>query len=35
MANHPEPKLSVAGEWRQPVINPGDEAVLGTAPHLP
>jgi succinate-semialdehyde dehydrogenase/glutarate-semialdehyde dehydrogenase len=37
MANYPDLKLYVAGEWRQvdgqPVINPADESVLGTVPH--
>src|SRR5215469_7590 len=37
MADYPELKLYVAGEWRQaegqPVINPADESVLATVPH--
>ena len=37
MANYPDLKLYVDGEWRradgQPVINPADESVLGTVPH--
>jgi succinate-semialdehyde dehydrogenase / glutarate-semialdehyde dehydrogenase len=37
MANYPDLKLFIAGEWRQasgaPVINPADESVLGTVPH--
>src|SRR5579864_1606242 len=37
MANYPDLKLYVAGEWRQadgqPVINPADESVLGIVPH--
>src|SRR5580704_10627346 len=37
MANYPELKLHIAGEWRhadgQPVINPADESTLGTVPH--
>ena len=37
MANYPDLKLYVAGEWRQaggqPVINPADQSVLGTVPH--
>ena len=37
MANYPDLKLYVDGEWRradgQPVINPADESILGTVPH--
>jgi succinate-semialdehyde dehydrogenase/glutarate-semialdehyde dehydrogenase len=37
MANYPDLKLYVDGEWRradgQPVINPADQSVLGTVPH--
>src|ERR1700761_1379044 len=37
MAQYPELKLYIAGEWRSadgaPVINPADESVLGTVPH--
>ncbi len=37
MANYPDLRLYVAGEWRQaggqPVINPADQSVLGTVPH--
>jgi succinate-semialdehyde dehydrogenase / glutarate-semialdehyde dehydrogenase len=37
MAQYPELKLYVAGEWKTasgaPVINPADESVLGTVPH--
>jgi succinate-semialdehyde dehydrogenase/glutarate-semialdehyde dehydrogenase len=37
MANYPDLKLYVAGEWRQadgqPVINPADESVLAEVPH--
>ena len=37
MANYPELKLYIGGEWRkadgQPVINPADESVLATVPH--
>jgi succinate-semialdehyde dehydrogenase/glutarate-semialdehyde dehydrogenase len=37
MAQYPELKLYVGGEWRTksgaPVINPADESVLGTVPH--
>jgi len=37
MANYPELKLYIDGEWRHaegaPVINPADETVLGTVPH--
>ena len=37
MANYPDLKLYVAGEWRradgQPVIDPADGSVLGTVPH--
>jgi hypothetical protein len=39
MANHPDLKLYLAGEWREapgrPVINPRDGSILGTVPHLP
>ena len=37
MANYPELKLYIAGEWRQrdgqPVINPADESTLAIVPH--
>jgi succinate-semialdehyde dehydrogenase / glutarate-semialdehyde dehydrogenase len=37
MAQYPELKLYVGGEWRaregRPVINPADESVVGTVPH--
>jgi len=37
MAQYPELKLYVAGEWKsakgEPVLNPADESVLGTVPH--
>ena len=37
MAQYPELKLYIGGEWRnragQPVLNPADESVLGTVPH--
>ncbi|HET6609875.1 MAG TPA: NAD-dependent succinate-semialdehyde dehydrogenase [Rhodopila sp.] len=37
MAQYPELKLYVGGEWRTksgaPVINPADESILGTVPH--
>ena len=37
MPHYPELQLYVAGKWRRrdgaPVINPGDETILGTAPH--
>ena len=37
MANYPELKLFIGGEWRsrdgQPVLNPADDTVLGTVPH--
>lgn len=37
MADYPELKLYVGGEWRArdgaPVLNPADESVLGTVPH--
>lgn len=37
MANYPELKLYIGGEWKTasgaPVINPTDESVLGTVPH--
>jgi succinate-semialdehyde dehydrogenase / glutarate-semialdehyde dehydrogenase len=37
MANYPELKLYIGGEWKvadgAPVINPADESVLGTVPH--
>ncbi|HVZ08861.1 NAD-dependent succinate-semialdehyde dehydrogenase [Rhodopila sp.] len=37
MAQYPDLKLFIAGEWRTaggaPVINPADETTLGTVPH--
>jgi succinate-semialdehyde dehydrogenase/glutarate-semialdehyde dehydrogenase len=37
MANYPDLKLYIGGEWRrcdgQPVINPADESTLGTVPY--
>ena len=37
VANYPDLKLYIAGEWRQadgqPVINPADESTLATVPH--
>ena len=37
MAQYPELKLYIGGEWRKrdgaPVINPHDESTLGTVPH--
>jgi succinate-semialdehyde dehydrogenase/glutarate-semialdehyde dehydrogenase len=37
MADYPDLRLYIAGEWRQaeghPVINPADENVLATVPH--
>ena len=37
MANYPDLKLYVAGEWRkadgQTVVNPSDESALRTVPH--
>ncbi len=37
MANYPDLKLYIGGEWKHadgaPVINPADESVLGTVPH--
>ena len=37
MANYPELKLLINGEWisrpGQPVINPADETTIGTVPH--
>jgi succinate-semialdehyde dehydrogenase/glutarate-semialdehyde dehydrogenase len=37
MAQYPELKLHIGGEWRvrdgQPVLNPADENVIGTVPH--
>ena len=36
VANYPDLKLYIAGEWRQadgqPVINPADESILGHRP---
>src|SRR5262245_36255457 len=37
MANYPDLRLYIAGEWRtadgQPVINPADESTLAIVPH--
>jgi succinate-semialdehyde dehydrogenase / glutarate-semialdehyde dehydrogenase len=37
MSEYPQLKLYIGGEWKTasgaPVINPGDESVLGTVPH--
>jgi acyl-CoA reductase-like NAD-dependent aldehyde dehydrogenase len=37
VANYPDLKLYIAGEWRQadgqPVINPADESTLAIVPH--
>ena len=38
MKDYPALKLYIGGEWRQadgqPVINPADESILGTVPHV-
>jgi succinate-semialdehyde dehydrogenase/glutarate-semialdehyde dehydrogenase len=39
MANYPELKLLIGGEWQsksagEPVINPADESVIGFVPHV-
>ena len=37
MANYPDLRLFIAGDWRQAdaqrVVNPADESVLGIVPH--
>ena len=39
VANYPDLKLYIAGEWRQadgqPVINPADESTLATSHRQP
>src|SRR5262249_58412293 len=38
MSTYPELQLFIAGEWKsadgQPVLNPADESVLATVPHV-
>src|SRR4029077_15007012 len=38
MPTYPDLQLFIAGEWKsadgQPVLNPADESVLGTVPHV-